>query len=925
MRPLKLTLSAFGPYAGVMELDFETLGAGGLYLITGDTGAGKTTIFDAISFALFGEASGNNREPGMLRSKYADPSTPTEVTLLFRYAGKEYSITRNPEYMRPKSKGKDKCDAMTKQTAGASLTYPDGHLVTKPKEVNAAIRDILGLDREQFAQVAMIAQGDFLKLLLADTKERQKIFRNIFHTNLYVELQDQLSKQANKVKYQWEDVQDSIRQYIDGILCAEESEYTQKVQQAKDGSLPIWEVLDMLDSLVESDTALQDTLETQLTETDASLEETVALLTKAAAREKVKQNLLKTEEKEFTAQAQLQQRLEVLESEKARIPQQERLSEEITAIDLSLKDYDRLTELESTLQNANTQKSNAEKDSAAAAARKTALFAEIDSLKEERKSLETIGAEKEKLLRQKQEQHQKRTDLQKLVADITQYHTQQKNWATAQQLYLATYEKAADLQREYDAKNKAFLDEQAGIIAGRLEVGKPCPVCGSVHHPAPAVMADTAPTEAEVKKARKEYEKAAKDAQRASEAAAKEKGKVTSQEESLGKQMETLLQLQNMDQAEAAARDAISQLTFAIDDADAQIRQIARSQERKDQLDDLIPKKEMEYSAAEAKGAAAREQSAAASASIQALTEQIGSLKEKLAFSSKRAAATHRNVLDTERKTMQSSLEKAEKGYLSCREELTRLAASAQELKKQLEESTDIDISSQLENKEALSRQKASILKEQKAVHTRISTNTTCRNHIQSKSAELSQLEEKQKWLRALSDTANGTIRGKEKIMLETYIQTTYFDRIVARANVRLMKMTGGQYDLKRRKTADTMRGQTGLELDVIDHYNGTERSVKTLSGGESFKASLALALGLSDEVQMSTGIQLDTLFVDEGFGSLDPESLNQAYHTLAGLTESNRLVGIISHVAELKERIDKQIVVTKEKSGGSKAIITVP
>ena len=158
--------------------------------------------------------------------------------------------------------------------------------------------------------------------------------------------------------------------------------------------------------------------------------------------------------------------------------------------------------------------------------------------------------------------------------------------------------------------------------------------------------------------------------------------------------------------------------------------------------------------------------------------------------------------------------------------------------------------------------------------------------------------------------------------MLETYIQTTYFDRIIARANVRLMKMTGGQYDLKRRKTPDTMRGQTGLELDVIDHYNGTQRSVKTLSGGESFKASLALALGLSDEIQMSTGIRLDTLFVDEGFGSLDPESLNQAYNTLAGLTEGNRLVGIISHVAELKERIDRQILVTKEKTGGSKAVI---
>ena len=924
MRPLKLTMSAFGPYAGVMELDFEALGTGGLYLITGDTGAGKTTIFDAISFALFGEASGGNREPGMLRSKYADPSTPTEVTLVFRYAGKEYTITRNPEYMKPKTKGKDKGDAMTKQAAGATLTCPDGHLVTKPKEVNSAIREILGLDREQFAQVAMIAQGDFLKLLLADTKERQKIFRNIFHTNLYVELQDQLSKQANKVKYQWEDVQDSIRQYIDGILCSEEYEHTDMIRQAKEGALPIAEVLTALDALLESDAALRDTLEVTLQQTDAALEESVALLTKAEAREKIKKDLLKTEEKEASAKALLQQHQDTLEAEQAKKPRQEQLSREITAIDLSLKDYDRLAELESARQDANAQKSKAEEDSIAAAGNKTALSAEIAALKEERKSLETIDVEKEKLLRQKQEQHQKRTDLQKLIADIAQYHTQQKNWETAQNLYLAAYEKSSDLQQEYDAKNKAFLDEQAGIIAGRLEAGKPCPVCGSLHHPAPAVMADTAPTEAEVKKARKEYEKASKETEKASVAAAKEKGKVSTQEEALLKQINELLQLQEIDAAESVARDAVSELTDSIDELEIRIGQITKDQDRKNLLDDLIPGKEKNLSAAEELLTSAREQLASSSASIQSLTEQIAALKEKLTFESKSAATAQRNALDTERNAIQSALETAEKNYLTCKDELTSLSASAQELKKQLEESTEIDMQTQLEKKDALSTQKAYILKEQKAVHTRITSNTSCRKNIQSKSAELSALEEKQKWLRALSDTANGTIRGKEKIMLETYIQTTYFDRIVARANVRLMKMTGGQYDLKRRKTADTMRGQTGLELDVIDHYNGTERSVKTLSGGESFKASLALALGLSDEVQLSTGIQLDTLFVDEGFGSLDPESLNQAYNTLAGLTEGNRLVGIISHVADLKERIDRQIIVTKEKSGGSKAQIVI-
>ena len=920
MRPLKLTLSAFGPYAGVMELDFETLGTGGLYLITGDTGAGKTTIFDAISFALFGEASGGSREPGMLRSKYADPATPTEVTLTFRYTGKEYTVTRNPLYTRAKLRGK----GMTDEKANATLTFPDGRILTGSKEATAAIQEILGLNREQFSQVAMIAQGDFMKLLLANTLERQSIFRNIFKTKLYEELQKQLSNHANKVKYQWEDVQDSIRQYVDGILCSEASKHAERIRQAKEGSLPIAEVLTALDVLLEADATAQGELEAQLQETDAALEETVALLTKAEAREKTKKDLAKAEEKETATKTLLQQCQEALEAEQAKNPRQEQLSREITAIDLSLEEYDRLAELESALGDANTQKSKAEEDSVAAAGRKTALIAEIEAWKEERKSLENIGAEKEKLLRQKQEQHQKRTNLQKLIADIAQYHTQQKKWETAQELYLAVYEKTSGLQQEYDAKNKAFLDEQAGIIAGRLEDGNPCPVCGSLHHPAPAVMADTAPTEAEVKKARKEYEKAAKETEKASAAAAKEKGKVSTQEEALRKQIDELFPLQEIHVAETSARETVSALTHAIDEVESRIHQIEKGLERKEQLDDLIPKKETELSSAEEKLNAAREQLASSEASIRSLTEQTTALKEKLSFAHKSAAVAQRNALDEERQFLHSALETAEKAYQNCKDALTSLSASAQELKKQLAECPEIDMQTQLEKKDALSTQKASILKEQKAVHTRITSNSSCRKNIQNKSAELSSLEEKQKWLRALSDTANGTIKGKEKIMLETYIQTTYFDRIVARANVRLMKMTGGQYDLKRRKTADTMRGQTGLELDVIDHYNGTERSVKTLSGGESFKASLALALGLSDEVQMSTGIQLDTLFVDEGFGSLDPESLNQAYNTLASLTEGNRLVGIISHVAELKERIDKQIVVTKEKSGGSKAVITI-
>ena len=920
MRPLKLTMSAFGPYAGRMELDFETLGSSGLYLITGDTGAGKTTIFDAISFALFGEASGGNREPGMLRSKYADPTTPTEVTLTFRYAGKEYTITRNPEYQRPKGRGA----GMTRQAANATLLLPEGDPVTKPKEVNMAIRELLGIDREQFAQVAMIAQGDFLKLLLADTKDRQKIFRNLFHTNLYVELQDRLSRQANQVKYQWEDVSNGIQQYMEGILCGESSRHGEQAQLAKNGELPVSEVLDLLQALLEEDRQQEKYLEAEMKRNESETEMVVAALTKAEAYRKAKKSLEEAETEEEQTAIQLQQRQEELEYRQAQKPRQEQLDQEIIAIDLSLSDYDRLMQLQVSCNAAQEEKQKAERDGAAALKEKQTLLSELESWKEERKGLENIGAEKEKLLRQKQEQHRKREQLQKLISDMVKFHAQQEKWETARDLYLAADERSTKLLQEFDAKNKAFLDEQAGIIAGRLEEGKPCPVCGSCHHPAPASMAEAAPTEEEVKKARKAYEKAAKDTEKASAAAAKEKGKVTGMEEALLKQMEILPDARDLEGAEAAARDAVQQLRDAIDDLEIQIREKGKEQERKEQLDVFIPQGEKELSRLEERYAAAKVQIASAEASGQSLTEQITVLREKLTFDSKSSAAAHRRTLEQERNALQTALETAEKNHASFKERLTSLRASVQQLQQQLEGSQAPDLQKQLEKKAELQTRKGAILKEQRTVHSRLTANQTNQKNIRSKLEILTELEEKQKWLRALSDTANGTIKGKEKIMLETYIQTTYFDRIVARANVRLMKMTGGQYDLKRRKSADTMRSQTGLELDVIDHYNGTERSVKTLSGGESFKASLALALGLSDEIQMSTGIRLDTLFVDEGFGSLDPESLNQAYNTLAGLTEGNRLVGIISHVAELKERIDKQIVVTKEKSGGSKAEVCV-
>jgi exonuclease SbcC len=281
-----------------------------------------------------------------------------------------------------------------------------------------------------------------------------------------------------------------------------------------------------------------------------------------------------------------------------------------------------------------------------------------------------------------------------------------------------------------------------------------------------------------------------------------------------------------------------------------------------------------------------------------------------------------RRNLQTKLSALKQTQTNAQKAVNDGNHKLSGIRSAMEQLHIRLAEGTDADIAALDGENTRLAGIRSDILAKQKQVFSRINTNDQARKSISLRSAQLQALDEQFSWMRALSDTANGNLTGKEKIMLETYIQTTYFDRILQRANIRLQKMSGGQYDLKRRRNAASMRGQSGLELDIVDHINTTERSVNTLSGGEAFLASLALALGLSDEVQMSTGIRLDTLFVDEGFGSLDSEALSKAYSTLAGLTEGNRLVGIISHVAELKERIHNQIIVTKERSGGSAARI---
>ena len=916
MRPLKLTICGFGPYAGLQELDFSQLGTGGLYLITGDTGAGKTTIFDAITFALFSEASGETRQSHMLRSKYAKAEDPTYVELTFAYNGKTYTVRRNPEYERPKARG----TGTTVQSADGMLTMPDGSVITKLRDVEAAIRQIIGLTREQFAQVCMISQGEFRKLLQADTKDRQKIFRAIFGTAPYVTLQERLKAEASRLRIAREQAMLSISQYIAGIACPDGSPLNGQVRQAMDNALPVVEVNALLNRLLADDREAETLQAGLLEQAEQSLQQLVERLTRANACLQARAALEAQMQRQALLQTKQQTAREALEATQATLPRQEALGRQISALELQLPEYDRLDGMLAQSSQKEAALSRAEAQEAAARQQSARLAHALEALTAEEASLGDAALEQERLKAQKTALQEQLRKLKQLLSDLADLEKQRKLLAQKQAAYLQAQAGYADRKAHYDAIHKAFLDEQAGILAAGLKPQRPCPVCGSCDHPSPAKMADNAPTEAAVKAAKLACDQAQAVAEAASAQASRQKGIVATAEKALSAAAALLLPGTESEALEAAARQQLADLTAQTAATEQALTQAGQKQARKAELDRQIPQCRQALTQAENQCTAAQAQAAGEKAALAQLQEQIAQQKEKLPCPGKAAALQETSQLKASLQTLKQAQAQAEKAFADTKEALAAVQAAIAQLQAQTAAEPGEDLTALEAQKAEVSAQKAATSQALRSIHTRISQNSAAQAGIAHRQQELEALEARLSWVQALSDTANGNLNGKERIMLETYIQTTYFDRILERANIRLQKMSGGQYDLKRRRVASNMRSQSGLELDILDHLNGTERSVGTLSGGESFLASLALALGLSDEVQMSTGIHLDTLFVDEGFGSLDSDALSKAYHTLASLTEGNRLVGIISHVNELKERIDRQILVTKDRAGGSRA-----
>lgn len=931
MRPLTLTLSAFGPYAEVTRIPFEEFGKKGLYLITGDTGAGKTFLFDAIVFALYGEASGSARETSMFRSKYAKPDTPTYVTLRFQYHEQEYEITRSPEYMRPAKRG----EGMTVSRGEATLKYPDGHIVTKSKDVTKAVIELLGIDKNQFTQIAMLAQGDFLRLLYAKTEERSKIFREIFHTRPYMILQEKLKSESSAFRQQCEEHNKSIDQYREGILWEPE----QLLQ--KESILMTEELLNELNHTIDQESQKLQEIRDVLAKTECAIEKNNQLLGKIQTRKKLQEELDKAVEEAKIIEPELAPLQEELIKMQQQKEQMDVLRTQIHLEEEKLPVYDEADWLRESLELLQKKLTQKKQNFVKLEESMKQLQEQYTDSKKQSELLQSEALQRVKLEQQLLQETQQYALWQELISQQKEADRLRLELAEKQKNYQETSALHERDKKTYEQMQQQYLDAQAGVLAQTLEEGTPCPVCGSTHHPMPALEAQNAPDKEQVAQAKRRSEKSSLTMQEASAAAGRAKGALESAGQTLTMRLDSAGIVwktegiegreetgSDMDQHFAAWNDIAVQLQGKVrlskesmDTLQEKISEWKKKQQKAEQLQEELPRLEQRIKELETACAEAEEEIQNLKIEKEVLSGKLQETEKSLPYENKAQAKERLRVrLDT-LKQYEERLAKAEQCYRE-KERIYQNALQKQEtLRGQLTKEPDnSDSESLLAQQNMLLEERSIIQKKQQEIAHRYETNKKVKADIEHRSKLLRSLEKQWNLVRELSDTCNGNLSGKDKIMLETYVQTQYFDRIIRRSNTRFMVMSAGQYEMERSKQAENMKSQSGLELDVIDHYNGSRRSVKTLSGGEAFLASLSLALGLSDEIQsVSGGIALDTMFVDEGFGSLDETALDQAIYALQNLTEGNRLVGIISHVSELQERIDKRLVVTKDAANASR------
>lgn len=923
MKPLKLTMSAFGSYAGKNVIDF-TGQQQGIFLITGDTGAGKTTIFDAITYALYNQTSGGERNGNMMRSQYAQPETETYVELEFLYRGQTYRVRRNPDYKITKTLKNGKIREQ-KVPHSVELTLPDGTVFPEKKNAtDAKIIEILGLTADQFSQIVMIAQGDFLKLLYTKSDERKMIFSKLFRTDIYWKIQENLRRKSMEMD---ERIQENDRAF----------------EQEKSRIIPLSESEEIpLDELVER---LRERLKDALKEQNlrrANVEELNKKITKYeeinklfVSLEKIRQTGKELELRQVESKERRQQIENALKADKVLVAEQQNLRQQqeveqsaqaiVKMTETLANDQEMFETLKTQLQEAEAKQKREATDIQKKMLALEQSFPSYEALQNARAEEQQAKKVWEDLRKTSEESFHKKE------AGIAALKEQQKRQEQAVEKTKKNWEQtslsASESAKHYEHMYEAFLKEQAGILAENLSAGCPCPVCGSTVHPDPAKLSDHAVTELEVEQAKKT--RAAAEEKRDMAYAAFEAEKTEKQKLAQAVEKEeadfVLAQTIAKQQRKEAEQNYVSLQKIAEQIREKLVypslaeakKQYAAMQKALEAAEQEIERKRQKVSElAEAmntlKGQKlAEEENQKTAKKLAAKTEkEYAKLLEKSGFVSEE---TYHLAILPERS--RSKLEREEKEYES---QCLRQQSEQKLLEKQVSGKTYTDTT---ELNEQLKAEKQALKEAEKTymeLHTAYENDRSVLQNCAVYLEKGKKLEREDQVIKSLSKTANGRLSGSAKIDFETYIQRQYFKQIIHEANKRLLTMSNHQFILKLKEEANTGRKTNeGLDLSVYSLVTDSERDVKTLSGGESFLAALAMALGLSDIVERSAGaIHPDMMFIDEGFGSLDAQSRQQAIEVLAELAGDSRMVGIISHVTELKEQIDRKLVVSRTDKG---------
>lgn len=929
MKPLKLTMSAFGSYAGKNVIDF-TGQQQGIFLITGDTGAGKTTIFDAITYALYNQTSGGERNGNMMRSQYAQPETETYVELEFLYRGQTYRVRRNPDYKITKTLKNGKIREQ-KVPHSVELTLPDGTVFPEKKNAtDAKIIEILGLTADQFSQIVMIAQGDFLKLLYTKSDERKMIFSKLFRTDIYWKIQENLRRKSMEMDERIQENDRAFEQEKSRIILLPESE-----------ELPLDELVERLRERLKDALKEQNLRRANVEELNKKITKYEEINKLFVSLEKIRQNGKELEARQAESKERRQQIENARKADKVLVAEQQNLRQQ-QEVEQSAQAIAKMTETlandQEMFETLKTQQQEAEakqkREAADIQKKMLALeqsFPSYEALQNARSEEQQAKKVWEDLRKTSEESFHKK------AAGIAALKEQQKRQEQVVEQMKKNWEQtslsASESAKHYEHMYEAFLKEQAGILAENLSAGCPCPVCGSTVHPDPAKLSDHAVTELEVEQAKKT--RAAAEEKRDLAYAAFEAEKTEKQKLAQAVEKEeadfVLAQTIAKQQRKEAEQNYVSLQKIAEQIREKLVypslaeakKQYAAMQKALEAAEQEIAKKRRKVSElAEAmntlKGQKlAEEENQKTAKKLAVKTEkEYAKLLEKSGFVSEE---TYHLAILPERS--RSKLEREEKEYES---QCLRQQSEQKLLEKQVSGKTYTDTT---ELNEQLKAEKQVLKEAEKTymeLHTAYENDRAVLQNCAVYLEKGKKLESEDQVIKSLSKTANGRLSGSAKIDFETYIQRQYFKQIIHEANKRLLTMSNHQFILKLKEEANTGRKTNeGLDLSVYSLVTDSERDVKTLSGGESFLAALAMALGLSDIVERSAGaIHPDMMFIDEGFGSLDAQSRQQAIEVLGELAGDSRMVGIISHVTELKEQIDRKLVVSRTDKG-SRAVWT--